>query len=164
MYSPLVGLDLASTGSAQTELPLDPAFEYAAMTLEGAPAVDGEALVPGTLLYLGTGRAALALASTAASRLLLIGGEPFGEDILLWWNFVARTREEMEAATRDWNEGRRFGQGAGRARSAARRAGHRNACACGEHNEEAHRLGRGHARGTQLRAGHRDRRLRPQVR
>jgi redox-sensitive bicupin YhaK (pirin superfamily) len=109
VYSPLVGLDLASTGSARAELPLDPAFEYAAMTLEGAPTVDGEALAPGTLLYLGAGRSAFAIASTAASRLLLIGGEPFGEDILLWWNFVARTREEMETATRDWNEGRRFG-------------------------------------------------------
>jgi redox-sensitive bicupin YhaK (pirin superfamily) len=110
VYSPLVGLDLASTGSARTGLPLDPAFEYAAMTLEGTPAVDGEALMPGTLLYLGAGRTELAIASTAASRLLLIGGEPFGEDILLWWNFVARTREEMEAATRDWNDGRRFGK------------------------------------------------------
>jgi redox-sensitive bicupin YhaK (pirin superfamily) len=110
VYSPLVGLDLASTAGARTELPLDPAFEYAAMTLEGAPAVDGEALAPGTLLYLDAGRPALEVASTAASRLLLIGGQPFGEDILLWWNFVARTREEMEAATRDWNEGHRFGK------------------------------------------------------
>ncbi len=110
VYSPLVGLDLAAAGDALTALPLEPRFEYAAMTLEGAPAVEGESLMPGTLLYLGTGRPALTLASSAASRLLLIGGEPFGESILLWWNFVARTREEMELATRDWNEGRRFGK------------------------------------------------------
>lgn len=110
VYSPLVGLDLATTGSAESRLPLDPAFEYAVMTLEGTPAVDGEALAPGTLLYLGAGRSALTIASIAASRLLLIGGEPFDEDILLWWNFVARTREEMVGATRDWNEGRRFGK------------------------------------------------------
>lgn len=109
VFTPLVGLDLAASGSARNELPLDPAFEYAVMTLEGEPAIDGEALAAGALLYLGAGRSALAVASTAASRLLVIGGEPFGEDILLWWNFVARTRQEMEAATRDWKEGRRFG-------------------------------------------------------
>jgi redox-sensitive bicupin YhaK (pirin superfamily) len=110
VFTPLVGLDLASSAGARTELPLDPAFEYAAMTLEGEPAINGEALAAGTLLYLGVGRTALAVDCAAASRLLLIGGEPFGEDLLLWWNFVARTREEMENATRDWNQGRRFGK------------------------------------------------------
>ncbi len=110
VYTPLVGLDLSATGGARTELALDPAFEYAALTLEGAPRVDGETLAPGTLLYFGTGRVALAVDSAAASRLLVIGGRPFGEELILWWNFVARTTEEMEIATRDWNEGRRFGQ------------------------------------------------------
>lgn len=109
VFTPLVGLDLASTAGARTELPLDPAFEYAAMTLEGEPAIAGDTLAAGTLLYLGAGRATLAVECAAATRLLVIGGEPFGEDILLWWNFVARTRDEMEAATRDWNQGRRFG-------------------------------------------------------
>ena len=77
VFTPLVGLDLASTVGARTELPLDPAFEYAAVTLEGEPAVDGEALAAGTLLYLGPGRAALAVDCAAAPRLRLIGGELF---------------------------------------------------------------------------------------
>jgi hypothetical protein len=109
VYTPMVGIDLATAGPARDSLPLDPAFEYAAITLEGAPDVDGAALPPGILFYLGKGRETLAIASSRASRLLLIGGEPFGEDIILWWNFVARTAAEMETATRDWNEGRRFG-------------------------------------------------------
>ena len=109
VFSPLVGADLATPGEARAELALEPAFEYAAMTLEGEPAIDGEPLAPGTLAYFGAGRSSLAVASTAASRLLLIGGEPFGEDLILWWNFVARTPEEIAEATRDWNEGRRFG-------------------------------------------------------
>jgi quercetin 2,3-dioxygenase len=109
VYSALVGVDLATPGSARADLPLDPAFEYAAITLDGAPCIDGAPLEPGILLYFGPGRNSLAIESGAPSRLLLIGGEPFAEDILLWWNFVARTTAEMEAATRDWNEGRRFG-------------------------------------------------------
>jgi len=110
VYTPLMGLDLASSGAARTEMPLDPGFEHAALTLEGAPAVDGESLTPGTLLYLGTGRTALAVECAAASRLLVIGGEPLGEDIIVWWNFVARTAAEMEAAVDDWKAGRRFGK------------------------------------------------------
>jgi hypothetical protein len=110
VYTPLVGLDLSTRGRAKMTLPLDSSFEHAALTLGGAPALNGEILEPGTLLYLGTGRASLEFVSSAASRTLLIGGVPFGEEILLWWNFVARTPAEMETATRDWIEGNRFGK------------------------------------------------------
>jgi redox-sensitive bicupin YhaK (pirin superfamily) len=110
VYTPIVGLDLSTRGRAQMTLPLDPSFEHAALTLEGAPGLNGEVLEPGTLLYLGCGRASLEFVSSAASRTLLIGGVPFGEEILLWWNFVARTPAEMETATRDWIEGNRFGK------------------------------------------------------
>jgi len=80
------------------------------MALEGSATVGGEPLSPGVLLYFGTGRDRLTVESTAAARLLLIGGRPFGEEVLLWWNFVARTYGEMEQATRDWLEGGRFGK------------------------------------------------------
>jgi len=110
VHSPLVGLDLASTGTASTELALDPAFEHGVMTLEGTATIGGEALRPGALLFFGTGRDRLALDAGAASRLLVIGGRPFGEEILLWWNFVARSYDEFEQATHDWLEGDRFGK------------------------------------------------------
>ncbi|MDH4258953.1 MAG: pirin family protein [Gammaproteobacteria bacterium] len=110
VYTPLVGLDIATRGRAQCTLPLNPSFEHAALTLEGAPDLNGDLLEPGTLLYLGTGHGSLELNSPAKSRVLVIGGVPFGEEILLWWNFVARTPAEMEAARRDWIEGERFGQ------------------------------------------------------
>lgn len=109
IFSPLVGMDLICSGPAQTLVPLNPAFEHAVLVLSGALEVEGETLEPGTLLYLGTAREQLALQSQTAARLLLIGGEPFKEEILLWWNFVARNRDEMVAATADWNGGRTFG-------------------------------------------------------
>jgi len=109
IFSPLVGVDLACAGPAETLVPLNPAFEHAVLVLSGAVEVEGETLEPGSLLYLGTARAQLALQSQMAARLLLIGGEPFAEEILLWWNFVARNRDEMVAATADWNAGRTFG-------------------------------------------------------
>jgi quercetin 2,3-dioxygenase len=110
VYSPLVGLDLVASGPAQTRLPVEAAYEHGALVLEGEAEVAGERLHPGTLLYLEPGLKEIAIGCAAAARLVLIGGTPFGEDILLWWNFVARRAEEIEQATREWNTGARFGE------------------------------------------------------
>jgi redox-sensitive bicupin YhaK (pirin superfamily) len=59
----------------------------------------------------GQGRDELVLHTDTTARLLLLGGEPFAEPLLMWWNFVARTRVEVDTATRAWNAlDPRFGQ------------------------------------------------------
>ena len=91
-------------------MPLRPDFEYAVVVLEGAVAVDGTPVVPGRLGYLGEGRDELSLDVREPTRALLLGGEPFEEPILMWWNFVARTRDEIDAAYASWEAGDdRFG-------------------------------------------------------
>jgi quercetin 2,3-dioxygenase len=110
VYTPLIGLDLAASSAARTTVPLHAGFEHAALCLTGAVTVAGEPIEPGTLLYLGLGRDRVEVAADAAARLLIVGGEPFGEDVLLWWNFVGRTRQDVELATADWNARRRFGE------------------------------------------------------
>jgi quercetin 2,3-dioxygenase len=110
VYSPLMAVDLAAAGAAHIDMPLTAAFEHAALVLVGAATIEGQALTPGTLLYLGTRRERLAIDCERAARILLVGGTPFGEEILLWWNFVARRVEEMEEATSAWNRGERFGE------------------------------------------------------
>lgn len=110
VFSPLFGLDLRAAGAAQLELPLRRDFEYGALVLEGEATFAGEPLGVGELLYLGDGRDSLELRCTAAARLLLLGGEPLGEDILIWWNFVGRDRAEMARYVADWNAGRAFGE------------------------------------------------------
>jgi redox-sensitive bicupin YhaK (pirin superfamily) len=109
VYSPLVGLDLAASGPASISVPLSASFEHAALVLSGAASIEDQELTPDTLLYLGSARERLAIRCEAAARIMLVGGVPFGEDILLWWNFVARNAQEMEEAARDWNTGQRFG-------------------------------------------------------
>lgn len=110
VFSPMVGMDIAAQGAGEVEIPLDPAFEHAALMLEGTANVAGEAVTPEALVYLEPGRERAALRVDAPARLVLIGGKPFGEEVLLWWNFVARTQDEMAEAVRDWNEGTRFGE------------------------------------------------------
>ena len=109
VYSPLLGLDLAAAGPASISVPLSASFEHAALVLSGAASIADQELTPDTLLYLGSARERLALSCEAAARIILVGGAPFAEDILLWWNFVARDAQEMEQAARDWNTGQRFG-------------------------------------------------------
>jgi redox-sensitive bicupin YhaK (pirin superfamily) len=102
VYSPVVGAEARLGPGADTRLPLRPEWEYAALALAGEIDVDGERLTPGPLLYLGTGRPDLPLRADRAARLLLIGGEPFEEHIVMWWNFVGRGHEDIVEAREGW--------------------------------------------------------------
>lgn len=103
------GVDL-SVPAGRTVLPVDPRYEHAVVVALGAVSVGDDTVAPGRLLYLGPGRDELVLDCAEPSRALLLGGVPFGEELLMWWNFVARTREEVDAAYDDWEAGSdRFG-------------------------------------------------------
>ncbi|HWE70547.1 MAG TPA: pirin family protein [Acidimicrobiales bacterium] len=105
----LVGIELDLL--AGVELPLRPTYEYALVVLDGQMMLGEQAISPGHLAYLGEGRDEIGLpASGGRARALLLGGVPFDEPLLMWWNFVGRSREEFEVAYRDWAEdGGRFG-------------------------------------------------------
>jgi redox-sensitive bicupin YhaK (pirin superfamily) len=109
-FSPIVGADLTIHASHTLTLPLDPANEHAVLVLDGTCALAGTPIAPETLYDLGTGRSELAVSSRDGARVLLIGGRPLGEPILMWWNFVARTPEEIREARDDWEAHRRFGE------------------------------------------------------
>jgi redox-sensitive bicupin YhaK (pirin superfamily) len=105
----LVGVDLAVRGLST--VPLRPDFEYAAIVMRGRVTIGGEPIVPGRLAYLGTGRDELAMDADDAARVILLGGVPFDEPLLMSWNFVARTRTELDAAYASWRaQDDRFGR------------------------------------------------------
>ncbi|MEV2239755.1 pirin family protein [Micromonospora sp. NPDC049891] len=109
VHTPLLGAQLELAGATSAALPLRPDFEYALLALDGAGEVDGLPLAPGALLWLGSGRSLLRLRGEPGSRLMLLGGTPFEEPLVMWWNFVGRDHEEIVAAREDWMAGRRFG-------------------------------------------------------
>jgi redox-sensitive bicupin YhaK (pirin superfamily) len=105
-----VGVDL-DLEPGTTPLPAVSEYEYALIVASGTVAAEGQRIVPGQLLYLGAGRDELILGATRPSRALLLGGVPFPEQLLMWWNFVARTRDEIDAAYDAWTaDSGRFGQ------------------------------------------------------
>jgi redox-sensitive bicupin YhaK (pirin superfamily) len=108
-YSDLVGADLQVHRGATLAVPLQPHYEHAVLMLSGDCTLDGTPLNSRSLYYLGTQRQDLVLHSGDGARLLLIGGQPFPETILMWWNFVARTPDEIREARADWEAHRRFG-------------------------------------------------------
>ena len=106
--SPLVGADLDLHDP--TTIPLRPDFEHALISLRGSVAVGGEKVTPGRIAYLGLGRDELEIEVAEDSRVMLLGGLPFDEPLLMWWNFVARSRGEIDAAYEAWRDGdERFG-------------------------------------------------------
>ena len=110
VHSPLVGADICVAAGGRAVLPLEPDFEYALLVTEGAAEVAGRPLEPGGLLYLGRpGRPELVVTAPRAARLFLIGGAPFEEPLVMWWNFVGRSHEEIVRAREDWAAERRFG-------------------------------------------------------
>lgn len=109
-FSPIVGADIALSATASLELPLEPSFEHATLLLTGDAEIDGQSIDATSLWYLGTSRTSVEFKSRNGCRLLLIGGPPFPERILMWWNFVARTPEEIAHARSDWQSHQRFGE------------------------------------------------------
>lgn len=103
MHWPAMGLDVRMAGFVDATLPLEAGFEHAVLVTEGRVEVENETLEPGALLYLGGNRERIHLRAGAAARLALIGGRAFDEPMLMWWNFVARSKQELSAACREWN-------------------------------------------------------------
>lgn len=105
-----IGVDLDLWAGVST-IPLRPDHEHAVVVLDGTVTVAGETVAPGSLAYLGLGRDELDLEASDPVRALLVGGAPFESPVVMWSNFVGRTRDEMVAATDGWNTGAdRFGE------------------------------------------------------
>jgi quercetin 2,3-dioxygenase len=107
--TPMVGVDL-DLRPGTTTVALQADFEHGLVVMAGSIAVDGRRLAPGHLGALAPGRAEVSIAVESGARLLLLGGVPFDAPLIMWWNFVGRSRAEMVAATEEWNVGsERFG-------------------------------------------------------
>jgi redox-sensitive bicupin YhaK (pirin superfamily) len=112
-FTPLLGAELVLEAGARLELGLDDGFEHGVLADTEGLSVEGTVLDRGSLGYLPNGRSMITLANTAPTpaRALLLGGPPFEEDIVMWWNFVGRSHEDVVQAREDWmSHSERFGE------------------------------------------------------
>jgi redox-sensitive bicupin YhaK (pirin superfamily) len=104
-YSRLCGAELKLAAGADVLLSIEESFEYGVFVVEGAVLAESTTVTVDQLLYLGDGRKSLRLRSPYGGRMILLGGPPFSEDIVMWWNFIGRSHEEIVDFRSAW-EGR----------------------------------------------------------
>lgn len=92
----LVGADVVLDPGADVEVPVDPAHEHALLSL------DGQGLP--ALRYTPPGAWSLRLRHVEGARQLLLGGVPTGDDLVMFWNFIGRTHDDVERARADWED------------------------------------------------------------
>jgi len=102
-YSPLVGAEITIEPGQRAEIAVDPAFEHGVLADTGAVMLNGTEVAAARLGYLGPGHTAIELrTAAAAARVLLLGGEPLGEQIVMWWNFIGRSHQEIAGYRAAW--------------------------------------------------------------
>jgi len=111
IFSELVGLELKIPKGSKITLPLDPLFEYGLLVANGELRAADQVIEENNLGYFPVGGIELYLEATSDTTAILLGGIPLQEQIVMWWNFIGRSHEEIVEARKQWNErAARFGQ------------------------------------------------------
>jgi redox-sensitive bicupin YhaK (pirin superfamily) len=111
-FTPLLGAQLDLDAGAGLDIDVDPAFEHGVLCDSGAVHIDGTALTSAELAYRSPGRARLRVENVGErpARVLLLGGTPFTEELVMWWNFVGRSHDDIANYRQLWEDGDdRFG-------------------------------------------------------
>lgn len=104
VFSPLVGAQLDVPAGGRVELALNREFEHGLLVDDGDLTVDGETAPVDALAFLPRGTRSVSLRARSTARALLIGGSPLGEPIIMWWNFIGRTHDEVVEFRREWQQ------------------------------------------------------------
>lgn len=106
MHTPIVGAEVFLPAGSRITLPLHPEWEHAIVGVDGSPIVhtgeDPVRVGDHDLLYLGVARDGIEIEAPTDVTVFLLGGEPFESDIVMWWNFVGRSHEEIVEARDAW--------------------------------------------------------------
>lgn len=102
-FSPLVGAELLLSPGTSLVLDVDPAHEHGVLVDAGTLAVEGVRGTASDLVHVPTGCTTVTLqAGDEPVRALVLGGEPLGEAIVMFWNFIGSSHEEVAAYREEW--------------------------------------------------------------
>lgn len=110
-YSALLGMDMQTQTAQTITISAQKGWEYGALVIRGsASTADGTRAGADELLFIEPNGDDFTLQLEAGTHLMLLGGEPLPHPTLIWWNFVADSREALVQAVADWNNhSNRFG-------------------------------------------------------
>lgn len=103
VFSDLIGAEMEILASSEAALPLHTDFEYGVLLVEGDLVINSSELPLNSLYYSAPGASQITLMSKKGAKIVLLGGKPFSEKIVMWWNFIGRTHEEIKQMRDDWN-------------------------------------------------------------
>jgi redox-sensitive bicupin YhaK (pirin superfamily) len=102
VFSPLLGAQIDIVAGSTLTVPVNPAFEHGVLVDSGLITVAGILTPIDHLAYAAPGLNKLVITATTDARLLLLGGEPLGESIVMWWNFIGRSHDEIVEFRAQW--------------------------------------------------------------
>jgi len=102
--TPLLGAEILIEARSELTLAVEPGYEHGVLVDTGSVVLAGTPLAPSDLGYLAPGASTMELSNVddQPARVILLGGVPFAEDIVMWWNFVGRTHDEIVACREAW--------------------------------------------------------------
>ena len=103
LYSKLVAAEIELQPGEHT-IDVNPEFEHGLLMVEGEFESEGEMLKEAELVYFEAGQQQIEISVKTKTKLVLIGGEPFKERLVMWWNFIARSHSEIEEMRAMWND------------------------------------------------------------
>ncbi|MGP6172564.1 pirin family protein [Corynebacterium sp. A21] len=112
-FTPLVGAEIRLDAGGSLELEVNPEHEHGLLVDSGDIDLEGVKVAPTELAYTGIGETRLRIRNNGQTPalLMLIGGTPFTEEVVMWWNFIGRNHEEISRYRQEWEEhGDRFGE------------------------------------------------------
>ncbi|MEQ3643929.1 MAG: pirin family protein [Paracoccus sp. (in: a-proteobacteria)] len=109
MHSDTFYLDVTLAARARFPLPVDHEDRGIYIT-EGSVSIAGQEFQAGQMMVFRPGDAITVAAGDRGARLMALGGATLNGPRHIWWNFVASSRERIEAAKQEWREAR-WGQG-----------------------------------------------------
>jgi redox-sensitive bicupin YhaK (pirin superfamily) len=111
-FTPLLGAQIDLDANARLDIDVDPAFEHGVLCDAGPVELSGTTLAPADLGYQCPGSSELHLRNVGdrPARVLLLGGTPFTEELVMWWNFVGRSHDDIVSYRQLWEDAHeRFG-------------------------------------------------------
>ncbi len=105
-FTPLLGAQLDLDVNAALDIAVDPAFEHGVLCDRGPVELGEITLAAADLGYQSPGNSSLRLRNVGdrPARVVLLGGTPFTEELVMWWNFVGRSHDDIVGYRRLWED------------------------------------------------------------